>query len=366
MKKILVIFTIWLVSIFLVNKLSVKFISDRTSYELPYKTQYTFSVAPFLNMDGRKYINIACNGYFKNNSDSSLKAFFPVYPILISFFSVGCKINPVLVGLGISLISFITAIYLLWKLLDTKIRDKTILLLLFFPTSFFFAAYYTESVFLLFSVLFFWFLSKKKIFYASVFAALATGTRIVGLALLLPIFYETYLEYKKTRKIHFEAAFAPLGLIFYSIYNWISSGNLFGFLTAQKNWDRDIGISAPFHAIGSQISSIISGPLSSYDSPFVYPVILIEFVALLYLLTILYFSYKKIDKTYWLYLLGSIVIILFGGILSATPRYALVLFPCYIFLATKLNRKSYLLFFIISLLGFIFMAALFLRGYWIS
>ena len=366
MKKVVICIVVWFISILLVNKLSVKFISDRTSYELPYKVPFTFSVAPLLNMDGQRYLDVACNGYSIKDGNLNLLAFFPVYPILIRIFSAGCKINPIPVGIGISFMAFLTAVYILWKMLDKKIRDKTLLLLLFFPTSFFFTAFYTESVFLLFSVLVFWFLDRKKIFYAAVFAAIASATRIVGLALSLPVFYEAYLEYKRNRVLHFEAALAPFGVVLYAIYNWFSSGSLFTFIISQKHWDRPVSVLAPFYAVKNQITSILTGPLPSYDSPFVYPVIVIEFIVLLYLLAILFFSYKKIKMSHWLYLLGSIIIILFGGILTSIPRFALVLFPIYIYLAGKLTRTGYFLYLSVCFIGFIIMAALFLRGYWIS
>lgn len=366
MKRIILIVFVWFITIFLVNKVSARVLFDRTSYELPYHAPFVFSTAPFLNMDGRAYLDIACKGYVVNSSGINLRAFFPVYPILIRLFSAGCKINPIPIGLVISFISFLAAIIILWKILDKNVRDKTIILLLVFPTSFFFAAFYTESIFFLLSVLIFWFLDRKKIFYAAIFAALASATRIVGLALSLPVIYEAYLEYKKHRRIYFEALLSPLGFIFYAVYNWFSSGNLFTFISSQKYWDRPVGLAAPFYAIKSQIVSVLSGPLPSYDSPFVYPVILIEFIVLLYLLAVLYFSYKKIKMSYWLYMLGSLVIILFGGILSSIPRYALVLFPCYVFLAGRLKSIRYLLYIFICSLGFLFMASLFLRGYWVS
>lgn len=366
MKKIIIFLIAWLVAIFLINKLSVKLIPDRTSYELPYKTPFTFSMAPLLNMDGRRYLDIACNGYSIKDGSLNLRAFFPVYPILVNVFSVGCKINPVLIGISISLISVFLSMVLLWKMLDKKIRSKVVVLLLLFPTSFFFSAFYTESLFLLLSVLVFWFLGKKKIFYAALFAAIASGTRIVGVALTLPVLYEAYLEYKESGRKYFEAVIAPIGLVFYAIYNWITTGSIVTFISSQTYWDRPISILAPFYTIKNQIVSILAGPLSNYDSPFVYSVILIEFFTLLYLLTILIVSYKKIKMSYWLYLAGSAVIILYGGILTSIPRFVLVLFPIQIFLAERLTGFKYYLYMLISFIGFVFLAGLFLRGYWVS
>jgi Gpi18-like mannosyltransferase len=366
MKKIVSIILIWLVTIFLVNKISARLIPDRTSYELSYPTPFTFSIAPLLNMDGRAYLNIACYGYPKIGTSQNLRAFFPVYPLIVRSLSVGCQINPVLVGLGISVLFFVAAIYFLWRILGKKVGEKTIVLLIVFPTAFFFIAYYTESLFLFLSVMVFWFLGKKKLFYAAIFAAIASGTRIVGLALTAPIIYQAYRQYKKNKTIHFEVFLSPLGFVGYAFYNWMATGSLFTFISSQKYWDRPVGLLAPFYAIKSQVASVILGPLPTYDSPFVYPVIVIELATLIYLLSIIILSYKKIDMSYWLYLVTTCLIILFGGILSASPRYVLVLFPIYIFIASRLSGVKYCLYLIVSTCLFVFMTALFLRGYWVS
>lgn len=365
MKKIFIIFLFWILLILLINKVSVNILPDRTSYELPFRVPFTFSLAPLLNMDGRHYLDIACKGYFiKGGFD--LRVFFPVYPLLIRILSLGCLANPILVGLGISLTSFIGSILVLLKMADKDVRIKTLLLLLFFPTSFFFAAYYTESTFLLFTVLTFWFLEKRRFLPASVFAGLASATRLLGVALFPAILYEAYREYRKEKKLHLEIVLAPLGLVFYSVYNWISTGSLFTFIQSQTYWDRPVGLLAPIFALKSQITSVVSGPLSSYDSPFVYPIILIELATLLYLVSILYFSFRSIKRSLWIYMLTNLIIILFGGILSASPRYALVLFPAYIFLAGRLKGVKYGVYLICSIVLFVFMASLFLRGYWAS
>jgi hypothetical protein len=364
MKKTILIVLIWLVTIILVNKISVRLIPDRTSYELPYRTPFTFSIAPLLNMDGQHYLDIACGGYsVKSGFDS--RVFFPVYPLLIRTLSLNCSLNPVIIGLGISLLSLMGALFLFWKILPKKLRLKTLLLLLFFPTSFFFATYYTESTFLLLTLLTFWFLKKKRYLPASIFAALTSATRLPGIALAMVVFYEAYIDYKKNSKIHWEVTLAPLGLIFYSVYNWFSTGSALTFLAAQTYWNRPVGLLAPINSLIKLVGNVLSGPLPTYDSPFVYPVILIEFSTFIFLLTILCFSYKKIKMSYWIYILIGFAFILFAGP-SGSPRYALVLFPAFIYLGQKLSGVKYTIFLICSFALLIFMSALFLRGYWSS
>src|SRR3972149_3002413 len=220
MKKIFTIFLFWFFLIVLINKLSAGFIPDRTSYELPFRIPATFTMAPFLNMDGRHYLDIACNGYFvKGGFD--LRVFFPVYPLLIKAFSLNCSLNPIIVGLLISAVSFLASLYLLARMLSKDIRFKTLLLLIFFPTSFFFAAYYTESVFFLFTLLFFWFVEKKKYIAASMFAALASGTRLLGVA-LAPVQIRSREIFLRSRRPPYQAEGLAWSYVkIFSVYNWI-------------------------------------------------------------------------------------------------------------------------------------------------
>jgi len=364
MKKYLLIFTGWLLLIFFINKVSVNLVPDRTSYELPVKTPFTFSLAPLLNMDGKHYLDIACKGYTASNT-FDLRVFFPVYPLLIKSFSLNCRINPVMAGLAVSWVSLFLSLLILTKMVKEKNGLKTLLLFLFFPTSFFFATYYTESVFLLLVLLTFWFLDRKKYLAASIIAAIASATRLLGIALFPVLLYQAYKDYKKDKKFRFEVLLAPLGLVLFSTYNFFSTGSAFTFLSTQSYWNRPVGLVAPFYGLARQFINVVSGPLASYDSPFVYPVILIEFVVLLYVLAILYFSFRKIKDTYWIYTLVSLVIILFAGP-SSFPRYALVLFPAYLFLGEKLSGFRYGIYLFCSLILFLFMASLYLRGYWSS
>ena len=365
MKKIFLIFVFWFLLIITINKLSVNLIPDRTSYELPFKVPFTFTVAPLLNMDGGHYLDIACNGYFvKGGFD--LRVFFPVYPLLVRTLSLNCTINPIIVGLLISAASFLASLYILARMVSQDFRFKTLLLLLFFPTSFFFAAYYTESVFFLFVVLTFWFLSKKDFLKSSLAAAIASATRVFGLALTPALIFEGYKYYKKTGRFPLAVLLSPLGFIVYSAYSWLQTNNFFVAISSQEGWQRSIDLLAPLTTLKYTIESALNGPLPTYDSPFVYPVILVEFATLLFIIAILYFSYKKIEMSHWIYVLGTFLIILFGGQPSSSPRYALVLFPAYIFLAKKLTGAKYIIYLICSLALFIFMASVFLRGYWSS
>lgn len=353
MRKVLLIFIVWFAAVLLLNKLSLRFIPDRTSYEVPtginISARATF--LPFLNFDGRNYLDIVRGGYFEKNGHD-LRVFFPVYPTIIKIFSLGGLLNPVYTGIFISLVSFLGVIFLFNKMFGLKAT----VLLLAFPTSFFFAAYYTESVFLLFTLLFFFFLKKKDYWTASIFAALASGARIQGMILLPVLLYEI-IKQKKAKKYFWTLLIAPLGFVFHLINSGTSI--LFG----QGDWNRQVGPLGPFRALSDSIVHIFQGILPSYDNPFVYPVIVLEFLIFLFVAFLVFKMYRKVETGYFLYSVLSLFVILFGGSLASSPRYLLVVFPVFVYLAKEL-KGLYYVYLGVSVLLLIFFGSLFLRGYW--
>lgn len=371
MKKVIVSLLCLFILLQIVNVISHKIIFDRTSYELLFNIP-VFSrgaLLPWLNFDGKNYLAIAEYGYEVNKQ---LAVFFPLYPLLIRVFSFNLTFNPILVGLLISAVSTLVAVIVLYKLIQIeyseKIATRSIALLLLFPTSFYLFAYYTEGIFLLFSVLFFWFIKKNNLFLASVFVFFATATRLVGLALIPPLIFEAYKIHKKENKIAWSVLISPLGFAFYAIFNYLKFGNPLLMITAQTSFrfGRAIDILSPFHIFKGAVVKIISGPLPSYDSPFVYPVIILEFLFAVYSLVILYFSFRKLPKSYFLYILFLIVLIFYSSALSSIGRYILVIFPIYVLLALTLPRKIFVVWSLISFFLLIFASSLFLRNYWIA
>jgi len=152
-----------------------------------------FLIYPWANFDGVRYLSIAGRGYI------SEAAFFPLYPILIRFFSgifgTGATFGFIqfISGLLISNIFFLLSLIIFYKLIrldfSKKIAKKTILKLLIFPTSFFFASIYSESLFLFLTLLSFYFARKGKWISASISAFFLSVTRLVGVLILPALIY---------------------------------------------------------------------------------------------------------------------------------------------------------------------------------
>ena len=86
-------------------------------------------------------------------------------------------------------------------------------------------------------------------------------------------------------------------------------------------------------------------------------------------LAIIIFSFRKIRWDYWIYIVLGFLVPTFTGSFSSLPRYVLVLFPAFIYLALSLERrKKYIVIGIYILLSIIAITAqmLFVRGYFVS
>lgn len=154
-------FLIWLGFLFVILYFSQKF--------LPLQKDF-LGILPFSNFDGEHYISIAGRGYGFGEH-----AFFPLYPMLISFLgkifgSTLLSFN--IAGILISLISFFLGLIGFFKLVkidySQKIVQLSLIFLLLFPTSFYFASVYTESLFFALAVWSIYFAREKKWLYAAI------------------------------------------------------------------------------------------------------------------------------------------------------------------------------------------------------
>ena len=371
MRKVAFFFISIYILLILVNRFSTYIIEDHTSYEYfnNIKVPLRGFFLPWINFDGKNYLTIATQGYENNQV---LSVFFPFYPLLIRVLSVNLYLNPVIVGIFISVISSFIACFILYKLIKLEFSDRvakrSLLLLLIFPTSFFFFSYYTEGLYLLLSSLVFWALKKKNLTLASIFTLLSTATRLIGLAIVPVLVYEGYKVYKKQKKISWIITLSPLGFILYAVYNYLSFGNLFLMFSSQtsERFGRSLTLFSPLIVFKDAIQKVFAGPKPEYDNIFVYPVIVLEFLFAIFSLIILFLIYKLLPKRYFIYSFFSILLILLSSALASNLRYLLLIFPIFIALTLYLSKKYFLLWSIISFFLLIFASSLFLRNYWIS
>lgn len=385
MKKIILIFIISRLLLFLITFLSPHFILLRTGY---------LGKIGWDNMDGVHYTSIAQNGYFQYE-----QAFFPGYPFLIRLFTRGLGLDPSWVGFILSNIFALINGLLLYKLLesyfkpdnlrhsgesraqsrdDSRIENKSfwsIIFLFAFPTSFFFSSVYTESFFLFLILSAFYFSHKQKYLLAGIFGALASFTRLVGIFLFPALLIEWWLLNKaninsqlvtRNRSTFQPVVYLcliPLGLFSYIYYLYISIGDPLFFFHSQpffgagRSGDRFILLPQVLF----RYLKIFTTVSLNYD----YFIAVLEILSLLLVVYLLLKNLKKIPLSWQVFSWLSLITPTLTGSLSSMPRYILTIFPLYYLLSqqSKIERYILVIFFIIMQ---IILAGFFLRGYFIA
>lgn len=327
------------------------------------------------NFDGIHYLNLAKYGY-GGIYTGFLYAFFPVFPLLIRFFSSIFQ-DYLASGLIIAHLSLILSLWFLFKLVkldyQEKIARSTLLLLLIFPTSFFFGSVYSESLFLLLSVASFYFARKNNFLLASILVGLASATRITGILLLPSILIEYYIYHHKSLKLSltpqlFYFLLAPLGLFFYMRFLNQSVQDPFYFIHVQPLFGtvREINHLVLLYQVFYRYAKMLI--FINHADPLFFTVLL-EFLSGFIFLILSLFTFRFTRTSYALYALLAYLLPTLTGTFSSLPRYVLVLFPCFIVLARfysqsrPVTQKIYLL---VCLIMSVISISLFTRGYFVG
>ncbi len=315
-------------------------------------------VSSLANWDGGHYLGIADGGY----DQIYQYAFFPLYPLLIGILGNIIHSN-LFAGILISIGSAFLGVQLLFQLVSIeygkKVAEKTVMALLFFPMSFYFLTVYSEGLFLFLTLATFLSIRKKRFFWATIFATLASATRLAGLGIVLALWAQTYFTVGINRRNWF-ILLAPLGFLTYCFYLYQMTGDPFYFVTAESHWQRSVGF--PGMSFLNTLSDlltpgfIIKGHFNT----------LMDFLFTIFGIGFILKAYKSLSLDYTIFGIFSLLLPLFSSTLSAIPRYLLVIFPIFILLATAKNRYANLLYQMLSLMLLSIFSVLFINGYWVS
>lgn len=337
----------------------------------------------FGNFDGVHYLRIAQSGYTADFS----QAFFPLYPLLIRFLNFFPKDHLLdlrlftdpsyfYTAMVLSAVFFIGALYFTYKLFSEnhgkKIAQTSIFLLLSFPTAFYFGAVYSESLLLLLTALTFWFTKKDKFLLSGFFAALASATKIQGVLLFVFLAVEFWEKYKNNLsrpKGHFTKdllgiLIAPLGLIFFMLYLKNTTGNLLYFLSSQPVFGAGRS-SLPLILLPQVIYRYLKIFLTVKIASLSFFNAFLEFFITMALIVILIMAFRKMKFSYWVFSVLVVVLPTLTGTFSSMPRYALMSFMLFPFLAVKFGKNIKPIIITLVLLQIILLS-MFIRGYWVS
>jgi len=197
--------------------------------------------------DTAHYVTIALHGYggAGNLSHDGGLGFFPLFPLLMKglVFATGQAATEgtlAVAAIAIATICFLIAVPLFAALVSRRfgpvVARTASLLLCISPFSYFFTAGYSESLFLLLVVLAFTCTDRRWWMLAAVCAALATSSRLVGLALPPALLLLAWKRDIPLRTIVGIALVSPLGTLAYALFTWRRFDDPLAYFTAQQNW----------------------------------------------------------------------------------------------------------------------------------
>ncbi len=357
-----------------------------------YSNRYHPLIWRYANIDGVSYIRIARNGY----SEETIP-YFPLYPLTIQFVANTFFHHRFFTPISqvISNFAFLGSLFIFAKLLQLDKQKKlfsTLLIILFtFPTSFFLGASYNDSLFLLFATLCIYGMRKNNLIMASCFGALATLTRLNGLALFVMILAEHFaktnnflylsqLLNKKTniftmakkafslklvfkQKMYVTLAI-PAAFLAFLTFIQFKFGHWYLLFSTMKIWGQDRIILLP-QVFWRYFKIIILYPTFKIN----YWVAVIEIFFVFFYIAILIYSVKKIRFSYWIFLFISFLIPSLTGTFQGMPRYALHLYPFFLAVAILLSesKKNIRIIYLTVLVYLLFvLLLLYVNGYFVA
>jgi len=316
------------------------------------------------NFDGSNYLSIAISG-----TSRSQVAFFPLYPWLIRHTRI-LEIPHIIHAQGISLLAFAAGLTVLFLLLkkDALSRLTTLvsISILLFPTSYSYTAVYNDSVFFFFATLTLWLGRSRLWFFASVTGALATLTRLNGLALFpyLLVEYARLPDSKKNLRSLLSTLLIPGALLGYLGFLHTTYGSWYVLFESMRLWGQHRLI-IPLQTI-YRYAKIFYSVSPSHTS---YWVAVFEIAMWSVYLYFIWWSFRKIRLSYWVFFLVSIAIPSLTGTFQGMPRYALHLYPFFLSLALWLDAHPKLIrlaVFVVLFILYLISVTLFTHGIFIA
>jgi len=330
-------------------------------------------ISAFANFDGLHYVQIAQKSYAQYE-----QAFFPLYPLFIhgvTFFTH----NELVSGLLISNCSFFLALVIFQKILILSIKDKKqvvwfTIFLFSFTTSFFFAAVYTEGFFfLLFSLSLYFFLHKKYA-WVVVFSLLTSLTRLIGIFLIIPFFFQLLAEHKGMIK-----SFKPLpllsplfGLFIYMGYLWMTTGDPLIFFNAQPKFGANRSTHLIFlPQVLYRYFKILT--TAAHDSRWAIAGVELIIFSVVFCVLIADLIILLKEKKPSFFLMGinlfsfvNLILPTLTGTFSSVPRYALFSFSFFLLLAKIKSTKIKIILALLLAISQVVLLSLFIQGYFVG
>jgi hypothetical protein len=294
--------------------------------------------------DAGHYFVIAQDGYLPiPDSVQQRPNFWPFYPMVVRVVSWALG-SPFIAGLVVSNLALLFACVILHRWVCRRfgqaVATRTVTLLLCCPFSFYFSAMYTESVFLLVVLGAFYFSQRDRWLLASVCAAMAGATRLVGVVVVIPVVI-SYLQAHRWRlsAIRWDALWLLVGFagpLSYVLFLQLRFGDGFAFLRSQwvPGWGNDSAWSR-LALLLDRVSDWSHLATGSFDA---IAAINLGFGAFALLVCLVTFRRLGVAAGVW----AVLTMLISMRIWASSGRYAAVVWPMYLGLSLLTERRPYL------------------------
>lgn len=380
-KRLLLLIVGWFAGTQLILSVSQFFLPYQPSF--PYTQQLDIYDVPdylrkWAHFDGVHYLTIAQIGYAHVGL---IQAFFPLYPLLIeiaNYFMGNTLLSGLVLSHAFAVLGILSFYYLVKINYNQAIAWKTTVLFLCFVSSFYLRSVYSESLFLTLICLSLICAKKRWYVWAGVAAACASATRITGVLLYPSLLLLVWFQDRRKISAYLAVSLAPLGLLAYMQYLHRIFGDYFYFFHVQSEFGTSRQTSlVPLPQVIYRYLKILTTVKPIDWKYYAYVQEFLASMAALFVLlrwTLSHFFKKSAKENNHLlisllfFTWGSYLLPPLTGNFSSMPRYLLLCFPLFIYLATLWNNKSRWQFFYltISLILLIINIVLFAQGYWVA
>ena len=288
------------------------------------------------------------NGY---NDVPEAAALFPLYPALVH--GLAWATGSILVaGILISLASAAVAAAVLAELARPLLGERgardVVLYLALYPVSFVFCAVYSEGLFLALAAGAFLAAQRGRAVLAGVLGGFATGTRLIGLALLPALALLLVQRSGGRRELALRLApllLLPAAVALYALHLDRELGDPWAFSSAQTAWDRKLSPLGPLGGLVDSVQAAGRGAreLASlpYEPGHEHRVALwnVSHLALLGAVAWLtWVAWRRLGAAHGAYAVATLAIVLSAPVegfpLVSLPRFVLGDFPLFLALAS--------------------------------
>lgn len=293
--------------------------------------------------DAPHYLRLAEVGYVHsspppNTDDPFFIVFFPFFPLAVHIVAYALR-NLVLSALVVSFAASVGAGYFLFRLValdaDESTAWRAVLLLFSFPTAYFLAAPFSEALFLFAVVASVYATRIGSWKGAGLAGAIATGTRVVGIALGPGLLAEVFARKAGVRDNVRRLAWISLtaaGLLTYLAINQIVYGDPLTFIAVQRtHWSNQAA--APWQPMKEAIVALMAGG-NDPTFTFIYGG---RVAGVLVAVPLLVLAIRRLRLADVLYRWTALILTLSSSWLISFPRYLLALYPLFM-IGARLSR----------------------------